>query len=423
MAHQKPKTCPNCGAPMELPPVGTPELTCQYCGHVARFDWTKPPYASSGKSRSPVLPMLVLAGGVALTGVVSTVFLSSNLKTAGVALAEGAGVALGAAQNFPMTCGMNQELSIVGRKFEGTGTLITGDINCKIKIKDSTLKGDIVVLAKNLVEVTIENSTLEGKQTAVKLEMNSKLDAKKQTVLKAEETGVEAGINAQVSLEDSSIEGGEVGIKADSNFKLRANKSKVSGKEYGIKAENNFELEGKELTLSGGRVALDGEVNLKADLRGGVLEGGEAGIHMSGPNASVKMSRGARISARESALKTSSNLELHMEDALIDGGEIGIETEVNPKLTLGPKARIHGKKIAVKAGVNLELDMRSATLESEAVAVCAPFNVEIGARESVIKGGVDAFRFQRKPNELELTATTVTGAQQFNARNCGSAAP
>ena len=62
--------------------------------------------------------------------------------------------------------------------------------------------------------------------------------------------------------------------------------------------------------------------------------------------------------------------------------------------------------------------MRSATLESEAVALCAPFNVEISARESVIRGGSDAFRLQRKPNELSLTGTTVTGNQQFSARGC-----
>lgn len=350
-------------------------------------------------------------------GITSAVMVMGNLKSAGVSLA-GTGITLGGNENFPMTCGMNQQLTIEGRKFEGTGTLITGEINCKIKIKDSTLKGDVVVAAKNLVEVTVENSTLEGKQTAVKLEMNSKLDAKKQTHLKAEETGLEGGINSQVSLDDSSIEGGEVGVKADTNFKLRANKSRISGKEYAIRASNNLELEGKELTLTGGRVALDGEVNLKADLRGGALEGGEAAVHMSGPNASLKLSRAARLSARETALKVGSNLELEMDEALIDGGEIGIDSEVNPKLTLGPKARVHGKQIALKAGVNLELQMRSATLESEAVALCAPFNVEISARESVIRGGSDAFRLQRKPNELSLTGTTVTGNQQFSARGC-----
>jgi hypothetical protein len=64
--------------------------------------------------------------------------------------------------------------------------------------------------------------------------------------------------------------------------------------------------------------------------------------------------------------------------------------------------------------------MRSATLESESVAVCAPFNVEVRARDSSIRGGVDAFRFQRRPNQLELIQTQVTGVRQFNARGCAA---
>jgi hypothetical protein len=403
---------------MPAPPVGTPEATCQYCGHVVRFDWTKHPVRPGAHKMSPLVPILLVMGGLGAAGVATSVLVAGKIKDAGVALAQGAGVSLGSNENFPMTCGMNQEISLVGRKFEGAGTLITGDINCKIKIKDCTLKGDVVIAAKNLVEVTIENSTLEGKESAVKLEMNSKLDAKKQTHLKGEEAGLEGGINSQVSLDDSSIEGGEIGVKADTNFKLRANKSRISGKEYAIRAANSFELEGKELTLTGGRIALEAEVNLKLDLRGGAIEGGEAAVHMSGPNANLKLSRAARLSARETALKVGSNLELEMDEALIDGGEIGVDCDVNPKLSLGPKARIHGKQIALKAGLNLELQMRSATLESEAVALCAPFNIEISARESTINGGKDAFRFQRKPNELSLTATTVSGNQQLNARGC-----
>lgn len=416
---QPQKKCPNCGAPMVSPATETPEVTCQYCGHVVRFDFAKHPGRVGARGISPLVPVLLVVGGLGAAGIAVSVLVASSVKSAGVALAEGAGVALdSSSEEFPISCGMNKQVSLVGRKFEGTGTLITGDINCKIRIKDCTLKGDIVVAAKNLVEVTVENSTLEGKQTAVRLEMNSKLEAKKQSHFKAEEAGIEGGINSQVSLEDSSVEGGEVGIKAETNCKVRANKSRIAGKEYGIRASNNLDLESKELTLTGSRFALDAEVNLKADVRGGAFEGGEAAVHMSGPNAQLKLSRAARFTARETALKTGSNLNLEMDDALIDGGEIGVEADVNPKLTLGPKARIHGKQIALKAGLNLELHMRSATLESEAVALCAPFNVEVNARESLIKGGTDAFRLQRRPNELTLTGTTVTGNQQFNARGC-----
>ena len=172
--------------------------------------------------------------------------------------------------------------------------------------------------------------------------------------------------------------------------------------------------------MRGTRAAIEGNVNLKLDLRGGLVEGDEAGIRMKGPNAEIKLTKAAVIKGREAALKTESNLELDMEDATIEGAEIAIDTGVNPKLSLGPKSKVTGKRIALKVGINLELDMRQATVESDQVAICAPFNVEIQARDSTVRGGVDAFRFQRKPNALELVTTTVTGKQRFDARGCGA---
>jgi hypothetical protein len=361
--------------------------------------------------------------GIAVIGTGAALFAGAATGTTALGLAQGVKTGLSGSVEFPVTCGMNQEITIVGRKFEGEGTLITGDINCKIKIKDSTLKADVVVLAKNLVEISVENSRLEGKEAAVKLGMNSKLFASRNTSLKGEESGVAGGINSEVTLTDSSVDGGETGLKADVNFKLQATNSRISGKEYGIRGSSNFDLEGKQLTVLGNRAAIEGEVNLKARLRGGLIEGGQIGIHTKGPNTKLELSRGARIKAREVALKTGSNLEIDMEDAEIDGGEQGIETDVNPKLNLGPKARIHGTQLAIKAGVNLELQMRSATLDSESVALCAPFNIEVQARDSTIRGGSDAFRFQRRPNQLELIQTNVSGLQLFTARGCSASKP
>jgi len=74
-----------------------------------------------------------------------------------------------------------------------------------VKIKDSTLKSDIVVFAKNLVEVTIENSTLEGKDVGLKLDNNSKVSLTKGSVLKSPQLAVisagerEVGTNARYS--------------------------------------------------------------------------------------------------------------------------------------------------------------------------------------------------------------------------------
>src|SRR5262249_15009049 len=120
------------------------------------------------------------------------------------------------------------------------------------------------------------------------------------------------------------------------------------------------------------------------------------------------------------AIKTESNLELDMEESTIEGAEIAIDTGVNPKLSLGTKSKITGKRVALKVGLNLELDMRGATIDSDAVAVCGPFNAKIQARDSTIRGGVEALRFERRPDELELVTTTITGKQRFDGHGCSA---
>jgi LSD1 subclass zinc finger protein len=425
------KNCPKCGAPLALQ-RGVSDLKCQYCGTVVHVEWDKkapanpqPQQAATiyvAPSMPAFVPVLIALGVLLPLGGSLLAFLMSGVTTVATNAFNAAGVQTPSVltKSLPATCGLNQEIVIVGQKFEGPGPLITGEINCKVKIKDSTLKSDVVVLAKNLVEITVENSTLEGKEAAVKLGMNSKLFGKKKAIFKGQEAAIVAGVNSEITLDDSSVEGGEVAIQGDSNLKLNGTKSKISGKEYGVRSGVNLEITGKELIVQGSRAAIEGNVNLKLDLRGGLVEGDEAGIRMKGPNAELKLSKAAAIKGREAAVKTESNLELDMEDATIEGVEIAIDTGVNPKLSLGPKAKVKAKRTALKVGINLELDMRQATIESDSVAICAPFNIEIQARESIIRGGVDAFRFERKPNELELVGTNVTGKQRFDARGCGA---
>jgi hypothetical protein len=430
VAKVEAKSCPKCGAPLTLQ-RGVSDLQCQYCGTVVHVEWDKKPPANPEPQqvatiyvapRMPAfVPLLIALGVLVPLGGSFAAFFASGVSNVATQAFNAAGVQAPSvlAKSLPATCGLNQEIVIIGQKFEGPGPLITGEVNCKVKIKDSTLKSDVVVLAKNLVEVTVENSTLEGKEAAVKLSMNSKLFGKKKAILKGEEAAIVAGVNSEISLDDSSVEGGEAGIQGDSNLKVDGTKSKISGKDYGIRSGVNLDIVGKELIVQGSRAAVEGNVNLKLDLRGGLIEGDEAGIHMKGSNAELKLTKGATIKGREAAVKTELNLELDMEDATIEGAEIAIDTGVNPKLHLGPKAKVKGKRVALKVGINLELDMRGATIESDQIAICAPFNVEIQARDSIIRGGVEAFRFERKPNELELVGTNVTGKQRFDGHGCG----
>lgn len=435
MAKVTQHRCPKCGAPLVLR-KGVSDVACEYCRTVVHVEWGKkapaeqpPPLTIYVKNPLPAfVPILIVLAVLFPMGIGVLVSLG--------ALAGGAATAVQSVQlagfsqtgkevvatSLPLTCGLNQQIVISGQTFEGPGPLVTGEVNCKVKIKDSTLKSpDIVVLAKNLVEVTIENSTLEGKEAAVKLAMNSKLFAKKNAVLKGEEAAILAGVNSEVSLEEARVEAAETAVQADTNLTLTGTKSTIAGKEFGVRGTgSNLKIEGRELSIKGGRAAVQSQVNLKLDQRGGVLEGDETAILLKSSNAEIKLSRGARIKARDLGIKGETNLHLEMEDASIEAGDTALQAGVNPKLDLGPNSRISGKRLGLKVGINLELEMQRATIESEGVAICAPYNVEIRARESKVSGVTEAFRFERRPNELELLQTTVTGKQRFDARGCGS---
>jgi LSD1 subclass zinc finger protein len=433
MAKVTAQKCPKCGAPLVLK-RGISDVACEYCRTVVHVEWGKKPPAEQpppltiyvSNPLPAFVPVLIALGLLLPLGGGALAFLTSLLGGAASTAVQavqvaGLPVAGPVTTSLPATCSSNREILISGQKFEGPGPLITAESTCKVKIKDSTLKSDVVILAKNLAEITVENSTLEGKEAAVKLVMNSKLFAKKKAVIKGQETAVLAGVNSEISLEEASIEGAETAILADSNLNLSGTKSKIAGKEFGVRSTgSNLTISGKELAVKGSRAAIESDVNLTLELRGGSIEGDEAAVRMKGANADIKLSRSASIKGREVAIKGDTNLTLDMEDALVDAVEVAVESGVNPKLTLGPKARIHGKRIALKVGINLELEMREAAIESEGIAVCAPFNVEIETRDSKITGGSEAFRFERRPNLLELTQTTVTGKQKFNGRGCGA---
>ena len=220
---------------------GVSDLQCQYCGTVVHVEWDKKAPANPEPQQTATIyvapsmpafvPVLIALGVLLPVGGSLVAFLMSGVTSVATNALSAAGVQTPSvlAKSLPATCGLNQEISIVGQKFEGPGPLITGEINCKIKIKDSTLKSDVVVLAKNLVEITVENSTLEGKEAAVKLGMNSKLFGKKKAIFKGEEAAVVAGVNSEITLDDSRIEGGEVGVQGDSNLKLSGTKSNDFG--------------------------------------------------------------------------------------------------------------------------------------------------------------------------------------------------
>lgn len=332
----KKRTCPHCGAPLQLT-KGVSDITCQYCGTAVHVEWTRqrPPrekakpdtvYASPGMgvgtgllvalfSLAPVVVSLVMFAGPAL-GDLAVRFGVSKLV-------------------FPVSCGVNEAVQIVGITHHGTGTLITADVNCRLLIRDSQLSADVVVDAKNLANITIENSTIEGADVAIQAGMNTRIAAGAGSVLRGREAAVEASHNLQLSLEGASLEAEEAGLKSGVNAKLKlSKKSKIAGKEVGV----------------------DGDTNCEIELDDSIIEGGERGL-LAGVNAKVRLEDGAKLKGGRSALEARTNLDLSLRNASIESGGVAVCGEHNAEI------RARGSVIRAPEALRLRREPKVFELE------------------------------------------------------------
>ncbi len=383
MAKPASYACPNCGAPLVVARNDV-TVTCQYCGNAIHVDWAHrhPPaqvqpltlYASTS-GHAGLIALLVALGLLVPIGIgvaVLRAFVSnSNTTDAIQRIAQGIQPSHA---NFPMVCGINEKLLIADKTFEGTGTLITGEVNCRLTIQNSRLKADVIVLAKNVVEIELIDSILEGNDVAIKTDSNAKIRATGKTTIRGKSAAIDAGLNTEITLTDVRVESPDTAIRANHNLKL--------------------------------------------EMRGGVIESRDTAIHVKGANPEITLTKGARIVSKTTGIESGPNLKLEMEDASIEAAEVGIDADANAQLDLRAKAKIRGGETALKLATNAEVSLRHASIESERVALCAGYNTTIVARESTIQSKVDALRLAAQPARLELHTSQVTGKQLFHASAC-----
>jgi hypothetical protein len=254
--------------------------------------------------------------------------------------------------SMPTTCNMNETLEIENQTFSGSGTLIEAGLNCKLKIKNSKLSGDIVVDSKGNLDLTVENSTLEGKDVALKLDFNAKVNLTKGSVLKSPELAVAGATNTEIRLDGSSIEAGSHGVEL-------------------------------------------------------------------GVNGKVWLSRKSKATSDGSTIHGETNLEVTVDDSEIDSKDVAIAGNLNTKFKFVRGAKVHGARTAVRTAGNMRMTLENATVASEGTAICSAYNADIVASRSIISGGVEAVRLERKPNQFDLRDTSLRGIKNFEASGCG----
>ncbi len=451
--------CPNCSAPLQIPPHET-DIRCHYCGNPVHVERTKAPTMAMGPRPTNTVYLDPNAGKAVGWIIALSVGLPILIPLV-IGLIALVGTAVhGRVMSLPTTCDANDSITISGKTFNGTGPVVVAGVNCKITIKDSHLKSDVVVKGGQNLELTIVNSTLEGSVAAIDLaDVNSKLDISGKSEIKGKE-GIRGGLNVEIHVKDSKITGEENGIVTKQNLKLIGTNVEISGTTAGIDGGNgadielhqskvtspgvavtggiNLDIDAEATTLDGGDTTVKGGVNLKLKLSkksqvtskkgtpvegdtnleitmdDSTIDGADTAVH-GASNFHLTATKKSRVHANGTVLETETNPELVLDDSSVEGGDIGLEARLNAKVKVVKGARIYGNKIAIDAHQNMEIDLQGGTIESKGVAVQATFNSEVRAKKGTIKGGTAAFSFERRPNTFEVADTTITGPQKMGA--------
>src|SRR5262249_45627410 len=125
---------------------------------------------------------------------------------------------------------------------------------------------------------------------------------------------------------------------------------------------------GLKLDLTDGAITSQAEAAISGD--GGDLNlvntkvsGGDAGISMKN-GLRLKASKKTRSAATSgNAIQTTSNADVTVNDAAIEGGMKAFKSTLNTKLKLQQGTRLAGRKGGIETDGNLELDATGATVE------------------------------------------------------------
>jgi hypothetical protein len=336
--------CPQCGARVDAPPGPTPYVhTCHYCNAQIPIEPlaapAPPPPAEqlriqvfgpgagefSSGLRSPEERMAVAraqiaaaTAGAKATGkfVLWVIVLSCALPVLiplfiflGPTLR---GLYASHFSSFPVAVGMNETLEL--NKCQGTlnDTMVTVGINGKLTLRNCHLKGAMIVKAGVNAQITIVDSTLDGKKGIIDTDgPNVVVTIENSTITSAEELVEDGAENIKVSIsKGSKIVAGAVAIPADNNAEVTIEGSTLEGKLGGIDIKNN------------GKVKLTGSSVVKSDI---------VGVHLVN-NGHLTVTS-SRIEGKDTAVRAEHNAEGTLRNATLTGGKTAIDVGSNAHVT------------------------------------------------------------------------------------------
>ena len=335
-----PNKCPGCGAKIDLPLPG-PQATvfaCQYCHHripipAAYVPPVQPYRPAEIRIQMPTyVPTRAGGGGMAWIAILSIlpVFVIPFL----IFGSQGGGctnLKIKFSSNpFPLVCGINEQLTIDGKTSDAKETLVIMRANCKLEIRNSKLKGPLILKGEGNNEVTLVNSTLEGTKGVIDGGENFTLHLDHSTVTTKKGTAIVADSNPHVDLtNDSAVVGAELGMDFGYNPEITVDHSSVEGAEGAIATKGNLKMKMLDsASVKSDAVAIAGGDNPVVTIEGKSKVSGATGITGGfNPDVTVKDSS---VKGKEAAFDFQGNTKLKLRKAKIDGEQkLGSNSKVD----------------------------------------------------------------------------------------------
>jgi hypothetical protein len=456
--------CPTCGANIQVPPHAQ-SITCRYCSNVITVQHQKPPPMQMHGVPSTTLYIdpeeIAKAGRKVGCIIASAIGLSILAPLVIGVIVWGAGRAKSKVRPFPAECAYSETIELSG-DWTGTGPVIAkAEHGCKIRITNAKLKAPSLIDASTSnVEITLENVTLETTSAAIKGDSNLKVHLVNTTITSGD-AAIKAGHNLTFDATASKVSGKKAALDMEANAKIAlknaseltsegtavktksslvfdAEGGKIDGAEGAIVATSGAKITGKNvifsskagetmhftssttLDLTDGAITSTGESAIQSD-------GGDytfAGTKIQGTSA-ISGGNGLKLKATKKAamvgtsgdgIELTSNGNVVLTDATVDGARAGIKSTLNLKMKTSQGARIAGKSGGIATGHNFELDATNTTIDGgSAAGLSFDANAKVTLQQGALKG-TPALKSTYKPGTLALDGTKVEGEQQLAKR-------
>ncbi len=343
-------SCPSCGAGVNAAPAAEPYVhTCRFCS-------ARVPIEPLVPRRPPGIPETVQSGTAAREAALARARAANAAATTTKTVARGIGCFVtlmtllpvvivgvvfagpwlssyvsGRFGTFPISVPMNGSLEIDDRTGDANGAeqLVTVGMNGKLILRRCHLRGPLIVKAGVNAEVTVADSTLEGTKGII-----------------------EGDTNLLVHIQNSTITSGEEIVDAPVNPKIDISRgSKVHSEAVAFPLEVNPEISIDHSTVDGKLGALELKMNGHVKLTDGAL------VQSDGP--AIDLTRnghiaimGSRVESKTEALRAGANVEGTIRTTILVGPKGALEVGDSGRLTLTQTTVTGPRKIAASAKID-----------------------------------------------------------------------